>query len=345
MAQVQGEEIYLAHSGQEVDDNIDEVVAARGSEESLSARLADIVSDFEADQQRQETEIGAVAALGAKNLFNIYATPTVNHTDYTLTDGKLTVTANGNWAHYSVPLNLPAGNYVLSAVISGYSKASGAPDTSMRLRMSATTSGGTNIVLQTVSENGSMSVPFEWTGGTIYLQFYPDYNATTYANSFAVENTMIRRAEIADDSYAPYAPTNRELYEAKITLEDVFGTGKLIPDNADLDAYTIIGKYYGGNSAGNTVLHLPVENGSFTFSLEVRQATTSMTYQYLRICRLADDPYIYIRRKYTTWGTWYRFTGEVAAAVQSAAASLMQSGRLDPAELTDAGTGEEDEER
>ena len=121
----------------------------------------------------------------------------------------------------------------------------------------------------------------------------------------------------------------------KITLEDVFGTGKLIPDNADLDAYTIIGKYYGGNSAGNTVLHLPVENGSFTFSLEVRQATPSMTYQYLRICRLADDPYIYIRRKYTTWGTWYRFTGEVAAAVQSAPASLMQSGRLNPAEQTD----------
>ena len=128
--------------------------------------------------------------------------------------------------------------------------------------------------------------------------------------------------------YVPYAPTNRELYETKITLEDVFGTGRLIPDNADLDAYTIIGKYYGGNSAGNTVLHLPVENGTFTFSLEVRQATPSMTYQYLRICRLADDPYIYIRRKYTTWGTWYRFTGEAVASAQSVA-SLMQAGRID----------------
>lgn len=42
MAQVQGEEIYLSHSGQEVDDNIDEVQAARGSEASLSARLAAI---------------------------------------------------------------------------------------------------------------------------------------------------------------------------------------------------------------------------------------------------------------------------------------------------------------
>lgn len=209
----------LLHDGEEVDACIDEVVAARGTEASLSARLADIVSDFEADQQRQETEIGAVAALGAKNLFNIGATSTVNHTDYTLTDGKLTVTANGNWAHYSVPISLPAGDYILSTAISGYSKATGAPDTSMRLRMSATTSGGTNIVLQTVTGNGFMSVPFTWTGGTLYLQFYSDYNATTYANSFAAENTMIRRAEITDSTYAPYAPTNRELYEMILALQ------------------------------------------------------------------------------------------------------------------------------
>lgn len=45
MAQVQGEEIYLSHSGQEVDDNIDEVVAARGSEANLSARLDEIENE------------------------------------------------------------------------------------------------------------------------------------------------------------------------------------------------------------------------------------------------------------------------------------------------------------
>ena len=63
MAQVQGEEIYLSHSGQEVDDNIEEVVAARGDSASLSARLADIVNDFEADQQRQDNEIGTKATI------------------------------------------------------------------------------------------------------------------------------------------------------------------------------------------------------------------------------------------------------------------------------------------
>lgn len=44
MAQVQGEEIYLSHSGQEVDDNIEEVVAARGSSSTLSAGIAAAVA-------------------------------------------------------------------------------------------------------------------------------------------------------------------------------------------------------------------------------------------------------------------------------------------------------------
>lgn len=95
----------------------------------------------------------------------------------------------------------------------------------------------------------------------------------------------------------------------KITAADVFGSGTLIPDNADLNDYITGGKYYGGNSAGNTVLNLPIPNDSFTFSIEVKQATPLMIYQYLRICRLANDPYIYCRRRYNSWGTWYRFEG------------------------------------
>lgn len=61
MAQVQGEELYLSHSGQEVDDNIDEVVAARGDSASLSARLAE-----------QDTEIGTKATVS--DIFGIPGT-------------------------------------------------------------------------------------------------------------------------------------------------------------------------------------------------------------------------------------------------------------------------------
>ncbi len=47
----------------------------------------------------------------------------------------------------------------------------------------------------------------------------------------------------------------------------------------------------------------------------------------------------------TNWTAWYKFEGtQVAVSAQSAPASLMQAGRID-AEQTDAGTGEEEEER
>lgn len=213
-------------------DDVDELETALATKQDIISDLSEIRSGaaagatavqqtaFETDQQRQETEIGAVANAGAKNLFNISATPTVNHTDYTLTDGKLTVSANGNWAHYSAPIDLPSGNYTLSMTISDYSKVTEAPDTSMRLRMSATTSGGSNVVLQTIAGNGTISVPFTWTGGALYLQFYPNYNVTSYANSFSTEDVMIRRAEITDSTYVPYAPTNRELYEMILALKN-----------------------------------------------------------------------------------------------------------------------------
>lgn len=41
MADIQGEEIYLSHSGQEIDDCIDEVTAARGGQENLSAAIGE----------------------------------------------------------------------------------------------------------------------------------------------------------------------------------------------------------------------------------------------------------------------------------------------------------------
>lgn len=176
-------------------------------------------STYTAGQSAQDSLINYAINTGSKNRFDIDKTAVINHTTYTLTDGVISVTANGNWAHYSVPVNLPAGNYILSTVISGYSKAAGAPDTSMRLRMSATTSGGTNIVLHTISGNGAVSVPFTWAGGQIYLQFYSDYNATVYANSYTASDTMIRSADITDDTFEKYAPTNRELYDMILALQ------------------------------------------------------------------------------------------------------------------------------
>lgn len=74
---------WLSHDAQDIDDTIDEVQAARGSEASLSARLAEIVSDFEADQQRQDAEIATKAKMDNVYGYGDAITSNSNLNDYT----------------------------------------------------------------------------------------------------------------------------------------------------------------------------------------------------------------------------------------------------------------------
>lgn len=109
MAQVQGEELFLSHRGQEVDDNIDEVVAARGNSASLSARLADIVSSFEEEQEQQDTEIGTKATVS--DIFGIPST-TIAPTEGTTG----TLAAYTTPGMYTVPTGTAAGRLTDSPI-------------------------------------------------------------------------------------------------------------------------------------------------------------------------------------------------------------------------------------
>lgn len=214
MAQVQGEEIYLSHSGQEVDDNIEEVVAARGSEASLSARLAAIVSGFEADQQRQETEIGAVAALGAKNNadFNfggIVQNANVKPGTIVCAESNGTFSFSGtsadkNYAAYVLKqFLLKAGTYKITGV-------SGGSNTKywMRVGTGTTDTGLFNFY------DGERE--FNLSDDTLITVQIVIYANQTVSN--LVFKPMIRPSEITDDTFVPYAPTNRELYEMILAL-------------------------------------------------------------------------------------------------------------------------------
>lgn len=254
----------------------------------------------------KQTETNVVANLGAKNLFNINAVQTANHVTSSLSDGVLTVTSSGNWAHYSVPVNLPAGDYIFTTTISNFSRASGAAATSVRMRIATSTSGGTAPALVTVSGNGPLEIPFTWTGGHLYVQYYPNYSSTaTYVSSFTASNSMIRRAEITDCTFQKYSPTNEELYETR------FASKTILPDNVDLNDIKTGGIYNGVNSTGNSAVHMPVATGSFNFVLTVIEAN-EFVIQIFKQLNSAGDPNLYIRRFYiynSDWDSWYQFTG------------------------------------
>lgn len=161
------------------------------------------------DQQRQETEIGAVANLGAKNLLKITSeSQTVNGVTFTVNDDQ-TITVNGvNTSTTSTALfiiddvPLPAGiAYTLSGCPSGGSFQTyyiGSLDTTNWLEFTTDIGNGNTATLNTPK--------------TIRFRIGIRPGVTVDNLIF---KPMLRRAEITDNTFVPYAPTNRELYETK----------------------------------------------------------------------------------------------------------------------------------
>ena len=146
---------------------------------------------------------------GSKNLLPNNAPSQVKYgVTFTVNDDG-TVTANGtatNFTSISTTFTLPAGNYILSGCPSG-----GSGNTyriSINNRDTSTNLGfdyGSGFEF-TLNEETNLIVYFDIRGG------YTASNLTFYP--------MIRLASIEDDTYAPYAKSNKELTE-ELEVEDV----------------------------------------------------------------------------------------------------------------------------
>ena len=321
------------HYCSEIDAAVDEVIAARGSEASLSARLAAIVSDFEYDQDRQEAEIGVVANAGAKNLLKITGTTTSsNGITYTLNqDGTVTVTGTAT-ANSFFTLGSMSG-YTGDVILSGCPANGG--DGKWRLYKAGTnpsqsdTGNGVTYTLDGTSNNYSIEI----------------YNGQEIADGDPlIFRPMIRPAAITDPTYEPYAPTNRELYEdlqTKVTLAKVFGRGVGISNNDDLNTYQALGRYCASNGTiAASLSNCPVTTGFILTVTESFQVNGGIVQTIETLVSGETQVDIYKRMRIYrnnawSWGDWYKFEG-TAVSTQSAPASLMQTGRID-AELTDAG--------
>lgn len=157
---------------------------------------------YTADQAAQNAEIGVVAALGAKNALRITAssgvlnTATIDIAD----DGVIRIsgqpTANGTYViSAGIELVIPENAYILSI---------GAEAGNTKMTISLRRAGTSQYVDLFRAE--SRIIPAgTYDRAHIYLYADTVYDTHVYP--------MIRRAEITDSTYVPYAPTNRELYE------------------------------------------------------------------------------------------------------------------------------------
>lgn len=140
-------------------------------------------------------------------------------------------------------------------------------------------------------------------------------------NNVVIKPMICTAADYAiSTEYVPYAPTNRELYEDKATVDDIYGMGTAIPSNSDLNDYRTGGSYYAVNSSvANSISNIPI--GGSGFRLIVRSMNTA-TYCRQEFYKVNQPEFMYIRTYNGTWSTWYKFTGE---ALQTASAQSVNS--------------------
>lgn len=199
-----------------------EIDALLGAKQDTIADLADIRSgaaagatavqqtEFETDQQRQETEIGVVANAGAKNLFKIREpiTSTRNNVTFVVNaDGTVDVSTTSDGASAQTDISIGTVNTYKGVAY----KLTGCPSGVTGLCACGT--GGTGSVIDTGS--GALLTPTADGSRSPFVRVFNGAVITTPVKFYP----MIRRAEITDDTYVPYAPTNRDLYEMILALQ------------------------------------------------------------------------------------------------------------------------------
>lgn len=147
-----------------------------------------IKSYVDAETTARSAECGALADAGAKN-YCPYNT--------------ITATGSGTVVN-DQPINLQAGTYILT-----FKHTATTGSTAFRLSYN-----GTSVESFTVNNTDTGTKSREFTLSSVANQFRV---YTSIANTYT--EVMIRRKEISDASYQPYAPTNRELYEMILALQ------------------------------------------------------------------------------------------------------------------------------
>lgn len=165
------------------------------------------------DLTRLEAEDRAALAkeidAGDKNKLN-WASATYlgdSNCTYSKTDTSLIASAGSSAAEsrvfYSVG-TFAAGNYVFKFKISSATISQQAI-----IYISTSTQASTSIASIQITANGEYELPFSWSGGTVYLKFYPNTTNTSSSNTFTVSDMMIctKAAFAVSQKVVPYRPS------------------------------------------------------------------------------------------------------------------------------------------
>lgn len=227
------------------------------------------------------------AVLGAKNLAlaNRATTQTISSMDFTVDSSDVNVvTVNGinsaeAWFNY-MDIELPEGNYIGSGCTNG-------SDTTYMLSFVIRNAGNTGDEATIKCFNGDVNITVP-SGGRHVRAFIVVRNGKTLTNQLF--KLMIRLATDPDDTYAPYAMTNKELTDKVVKSKQILIT---IDPSISINANTE-GEIFNGYSLETAIPDLN-EILSFEFmwangsrAIPVAQEITGKKTIYLKVYAIND---------------------------------------------------------
>lgn len=194
-------------------DSLAAVLNSKAEKATVAAAVAEL-----------SAEIGAVANVGAKNIVNNTANTTTVSAGITWTknpDGSMSASGTSTGVSavrvvgvqgsstYASAVPIPKGRYIVSP--SGFS------DETYRIAI--------GIFADDTSSRATMNVynapyTFDITTDTARIDLSCVISRADITANGETFYPMIRRAEIEDDTFVPYAPSNRELYEMILALQN-----------------------------------------------------------------------------------------------------------------------------
>lgn len=215
-----GEKSYLSHTAQDIDDTIDEVRTARGASANLDTRIdtidgaiADIQTDITTNIKPYLNDGSVTDAV--EELVNIGA------------KNRCTVNSGSATLRTSIPVNLPAGDYVISIgeITSTDTDASVCLLTLLDSSSNSLWSGGT-----TRGQDKEIEVTISGAAASFMIYASDNYSHSS-GDTVTFSNLMICSKTDWDIShaYVPYCPTMPELYEmiggGSAALNAIVGSG------------------------------------------------------------------------------------------------------------------------
>ena len=209
-------------------DKIDEAYAALAAEitnkvdkvpgKGLSTN--DFTDSYKEQITKNENGIAAVANAGVKNYMpNRAVSQTKNNIVYTVNpDGSMTVEIPADHGSSNTELSLFGSENVPDSLRGKTWILSGSPDgggtSTWRLVLQNTSSGYSSIVTNASGDSEPFTLPNSITKIRLLFIVYKNCPAQTIT-----VKPMVRDARVEDDTFVAYAPTNRELYEMILALQ------------------------------------------------------------------------------------------------------------------------------